>query len=162
MLTLREVTKGDLEIFFTQQLDAESNRMAAFTVEDPFDRDAFDEHWARIFGDDTIVKRTIVDDERVAGYISTFQREGDREISYWIGKAHWGNGIASKALAAILTEVSERPLHARAAKDNVASIRVLEKCGFENIGDDRAYSNARGEDVEEFIFVLNGHDDRTP
>jgi RimJ/RimL family protein N-acetyltransferase len=47
-----------------------------------------------------------------------------------------------------------RPLYARAAKDNSASIRVLEKCGFTISGEDKGFSNARGEDVEEFILKL--------
>lgn len=47
-----------------------------------------------------------------------------------------------------------RPLYARAAKDNVASIRVLEKCGFRISGYERAFANARGEEIEEAILEL--------
>jgi hypothetical protein len=42
------------------------------------------------------------------------------------------------------------------AKDNIASIRVLEKCGFEISGEDTAFSNARGQEVEEVILTLIG------
>jgi RimJ/RimL family protein N-acetyltransferase len=47
-----------------------------------------------------------------------------------------------------------RPIGARVAKDNVASIRVLEKCGFEVAGENKGFANARGEETEEFIFKL--------
>jgi RimJ/RimL family protein N-acetyltransferase len=50
--------------------------------------------------------------------------------------------------------LKERPLYARVAKDNVASIRVLERCGFEVCGEDRGFSNARSEEVEEYILKL--------
>ncbi|MDX6482371.1 MAG: hypothetical protein QOE95_142, partial [Gaiellaceae bacterium] len=41
-----------------------------------------------------------------------------------------------------------------AAKDNVASLRVLEKCGFKIVGEGKGFSNARGEEVEEFLLEL--------
>ena len=82
----------------------------------------------------TIEKRRIVVDGEVVGCISSFQRFGYAEISYWIDKRHWGKGIATKALAEYLLEVKERPIYARAAKDNIGSIRVLEKCGFKRAG----------------------------
>jgi RimJ/RimL family protein N-acetyltransferase len=47
-----------------------------------------------------------------------------------------------------------RPLYARAAKDNTASLWVLEKCGFVISGQDRGYSTVRGEEVEEFFLEL--------
>jgi mannose-6-phosphate isomerase-like protein (cupin superfamily) len=45
---LRDVTEGDLPIFFEQQLDPNANRMAAFTARDPADWDAFTARWTRI------------------------------------------------------------------------------------------------------------------
>ena len=44
-------------------------------------------------------------------------------------------------------EVTQRPLHAWVATSNVASIRVLEKCGFVRVG---SHEN----DVEELLFEL--------
>ncbi|MFL5662957.1 MAG: GNAT family N-acetyltransferase [Ktedonobacteraceae bacterium] len=62
---------------------------------------------------------------------------------------------AFMALSAFLFHVKVRPLYARAAKDNIASLRVLEKCRFTLIGKDKGFSNARGEEVEEFILRLD-------
>jgi RimJ/RimL family protein N-acetyltransferase len=50
--------------------------------------------------------------------------------------------------------VSERPLHAHVAKRNVASILVLEKCGFAVIGEDQMSSEITGEVIEEYVMSL--------
>ena len=39
-------------------------------------------------------------------------------------------------------------------KENLASLRVLEKCGFILDGEDQGFTNARGEEDEEFILRL--------
>jgi hypothetical protein len=69
---LRDVTEGDLPVFFERQLDADANRMAAFTAEDPSDGKAFAAHWNRILADETIVIKTVLFDGRVAGNVSSF------------------------------------------------------------------------------------------
>lgn len=63
-------------------------------------------------------------------------------------------GFATSALHQFLGEIAVRPLYARAAKDNTASIRVLQKCGFSVVGEDR-FIAAPGHQVEEFIFGLS-------
>jgi len=126
-VTLRDVGDDDLPIFFVHQSDPESNRMAAFPARD---QAAFDGHWAKIRADPTIVLRTIVVDGQVAGNFVSFEQGAAREIGYWIGREFWGRGIATHALAQFLDIVTVRPLHAVLAPHNVASRRVLEKCGF--------------------------------
>jgi RimJ/RimL family protein N-acetyltransferase len=153
-LILRSVTDDDLEIFFTQQLDPEANYMAAFTAKDPSNRAAFAAHWRKIRNAPTITNRTIVVDGQVAGYVASFVQFGEREVTYWLGKEFWGKGLATRALAALLAEVTERPIYARAAKDNIASIRVLQKCGFTITGEDKGFANGRGAEVEEYILRL--------
>ncbi|HKB46638.1 MAG TPA: GNAT family protein [Ktedonobacterales bacterium] len=54
--------------------------------------------------------------------------------------------------------VTLRPLFARAAKDNAASLRVLEKCGFTIVGEGKGFANARGAEVEEFVLRLSASD----
>lgn len=66
-----------------------------------------------------------------------------------------GLGIASEALRQFLAELTARPLHARAAKDNAASMRVLERCGFVACGAGRGFAEARGEEIDELIFRLD-------
>jgi RimJ/RimL family protein N-acetyltransferase len=153
---LREVREGDLEIFFEQQLDRDALYMAAFTSKDPADREAFQEHWGKILGDESITIRTILYQGRIAGHILSHAWFGDPEVSYWLGREFWGKGIASRALEEFLGVIEQRPLYARVAKDNVASLRVLEKCGFKVSGEDRGFSNARGQEVEEYILKHDG------
>jgi len=153
-ISLRDVTEDDLPTFFDHQRDLDANHMAAFTARDPEDRVAFAAHWTKILNDESITTKTILFDGRVAGHVLSFEQFGEREVSYWIGRDYWGKGIATVALSEFLGHVTERPLHARAAKDNAASIRVLEKCGFVISGEDKGFSYARGEEVEEFILKL--------
>src|SRR6516162_10487947 len=89
---LRDVTEGDLPILFDQQRDPTANRMAAFTAKDPADRAAFTAKWAKILGDDSITKRTILFSGQVAGNIGSFVApwSGQFEVTYWIGKEYWG------------------------------------------------------------------------
>lgn len=151
---LRDVNSDDLPIFFEQQLDKTANQMAAFTAKDPTDNTAFMSHWHKILDDDRIIKKTVLFNDQVAGHVSSFEQFGEREVSYWIGREYWGRGIATRSLSQLLDYVNIRPLFARAAKDNTASIRVLEKCGFKICGEDKGFSNARAEEVEEYVFKL--------
>lgn len=151
---LRDVTQSDLPTFFAYQQDPEANRMAAFIQRDPADRDAFDAHWTKILADAAVTIRTIVSQSDVLGHVAVFGPLEEREVTYWIGKQHWGKGIATKSLQLFLEELKERPLYAHAAKDNVASIRVLEKCGFTLTGHDKAFAKARGAEIEEVIMKL--------
>lgn len=153
-VVLRDIAEDDLPMFFEFQRDAEANRMAAFTAEDPMDKGAFEAHWKKVLSDESIVKKAILFDGNVAGNVSSFEQFGEREVSYWIGREHWGKGIATKALAQFLDLIKSRPLYARVAKDNIASVRVLGKCGFTVSGEDEGFSNARGGEVEEFVFEL--------
>jgi RimJ/RimL family protein N-acetyltransferase len=77
-----------------------------------------------------------------------------QHVSYWLGKAFRGKGLASAGLAAFLQEVTVRPLQARVVHDNAASLRVLEKCGFRISDDDTGFAAGRGEAVREVILTL--------
>lgn len=151
---LRDVVEADLPVFFEHQLDPVANQMAAFPSRD---RTTFMAHWAGILSDETVVTQTILVDGQVAGNVVSFEQFGAREVGYWIGRQYWGQGVATRALAAFLRHVETRPLYAHAAKHNTASIRVLQKCGFAIVGEDRWYSEARGEEVEEFVLKLSAN-----
>ena len=154
-IVLRDIEESDLALFFEFQLEKEANQMAAFTAKDPTDKAAFMAHWQKILSDDSTINRTIVVDGQVVGSVGSFVQFGEREVTYWIDKAYWGKGIATKALTALLGIVTERPLYARAVKDNMGSIRVLQKCGFVISGEDKGFANARGTEVEEYILTLS-------
>lgn len=154
-VTLREVRDGDLPLFFSYMSDPEATRVAAFTSKDPTDRAAFDAHWARIRAAEHILMRTVLADGVVVGNTGVYGPPDDRQVTYWIDRAHWGRGLATAALGALLGLVPERPLHARAAADNLGSVRVLQKCGFVVTGRDRGFAQARGEEVPELLLTLD-------
>ncbi|CAM5474068.1 GNAT family N-acetyltransferase OS=Streptomyces tendae OX=1932 GN=GUR47_13200 PE=4 SV=1 [Streptomyces tendae] len=152
-IALREVHDSDLPVFFRQMNDPEALRMAAFTPEDPADWDAFATHWTKIRDSRDIV-RTILADGDVVGSTAVYGDPGEREVTYWVGRAYWGRGVATAALRALLTEVRDRPLYARAAADNTGSRRVLEKCGFVISVQARGFAPARGEEIDEVVLHL--------
>ena len=151
---LRVVLPDDLPILFEFERDPDACWMAAFTAEDPDDRAAFMAHWARILADTTVTTRAIICDGQVAGSIACFLRSGTPEVGYWLGKRYWGQGVATRALALFLRQVTRRPIYARVVKDNAASLGVLRACGFALHSEDRGYANARHAEVEEYILRL--------
>jgi RimJ/RimL family protein N-acetyltransferase len=124
---LRDVVADDLPALFEHQSDLDANRMAAVN---PRSRGDFTAHWLKILDDRTVVARAILADGVLVGHVSCFRMDGQDAVGYWVAKEHWGRGIATRALALLLRQVAVRPLYARVASHNVASIRVLERCGF--------------------------------
>ncbi|MEU0878629.1 GNAT family N-acetyltransferase [Lentzea sp. NPDC005914] len=154
-VTLRPIEDSDLDTVFEFMRDPESVRMAAFTAADPDDREAFDAHWRKVRARTDVTNRVIVGDGRVVGTIAAFVMEGDTEVTYWIDRSVWGQGVAGRALALLLEEVTVRPIYGRCASDNAGSMRVLTKAGFEKVGTDTGYANARKEEIEETILRLS-------
>jgi RimJ/RimL family protein N-acetyltransferase len=152
-VVLREVHDSDLPVFFRQMNDPEAVRMAAFTVQDPADWDAFQALWKRIRSSEDVA-RTVLADGDVVGSAAVYGEPGEREVTYWVDRAYWGRGVATAALRGLLAEVPERPLYARAAADNQGSLRVLEKCGFRITARARGFANARGEEIDEAVLAL--------
>jgi RimJ/RimL family protein N-acetyltransferase len=150
LVLLRDVIESDLPIFFEQQLDPEATALAAFPSRD---RESFMAHWTKIMADESVILKTILFNGQVAGNIVCWEQAGEREVGYWLGREFWGKGIATKALSEFLNQVKTRPLVAHVAKQNIASQRVLEKCGFIFIGEDK-FLDKRGTELEEFILRL--------
>ena len=143
-LALRPVDASDLDAIFEQMRDPESVRLAAFTAEDPNDRGAFDAHMAEVMSSSENRLRAIIRDARLVGTISSYPSEGATEVTYWIDRGCWGQGIATRALGLLLEEISVRPIRARAASDNAGSLRVLQKAGFHPIGTELSFARGPG------------------
>jgi RimJ/RimL family protein N-acetyltransferase len=151
-VALRGLEDADLDTVFEFMRDPESVRMAAFTAEDPDDREAFDAHMR---ANPETINQVVLSDGQVVGTIACFVMEGDTEITYWIDRAVWGQGVAGRAVALMLELVTTRPLHARAASDNAGSLKVLTKAGFEVVGTEVSYAAGRKAEIEETILVLS-------
>ncbi len=151
-----KTVKEDLDHFFQFQLDPEASFLAAFTPKDPTDKEAYIKKYAKFLTDPAITMLTIKVDGNIAGSVSKFVIEEEAEVTYWIDKKYWGQGIATAALQEILRIEQVRPIYGRTAFDNYASQKVLEKCGFVKMGTDSGFANARQTIIEEFIYKLNG------
>jgi RimJ/RimL family protein N-acetyltransferase len=154
-ITLRPVKPSDLATFYEHQLDPEAIRMAAFVSEERKDKAAFLAHWNKILTAPRTTNRAILVGGQVAGHIACYPQGAAMEVTYWLGREFWGKGIATRALEQMLRLVAERPMAARAATDNVASLRVLQKCGFKIVGKDHGFAPGRQEDTEEYILRLD-------
>ncbi len=148
---LRDVVEDDLPIFYAHQLDPDATQMAAFPSRP---RDAFMDHWARVLANTDNIHQTILMDGQVAGNILCYGPSDEREVGYWLGREYWGQGVATDALAQFLALVPTRPLYAHVVRHNVASRRVLEKCGFRVLREEMSLPDATGAPVEEFLLVL--------
>jgi len=85
--------------------------------------------------------RLLFDGPHDASKIETHgtNRPVDAEISYWLGRQHWGQGIAGAVIRLFtLLAFQKRPLasiFARVDEANTASRRALEKAGYRDEGD---------------------------
>jgi RimJ/RimL family protein N-acetyltransferase len=143
---LRDVVEEDLPAFYEHQRDPEAAAMAAFPSRD---REAFMAHWAKTLANESNLLWTIESKGEVAGNIGCWKADGHTFVGYWIGRDYWGRGLATQALAELVGMVEARPLHAHVASSNVASIRVLEKNGFVEVG-----RHTADDGIEELVLEL--------
>lgn len=138
---LREAQPLDVATLFAFESDPAWRTMAMVK---PRTREAFEAIWEKVFQDQAasagapretspqhrVILANIGRGWEVCGAIGCRRTDEGWSVGYGLGAAYWGRGIASRALALLLADVKRRPLLARAAASNAASIRVLEKNGF--------------------------------
>ena len=60
------------------------------------------------------------------------------EIGYWIGEPYWNKGIATKAVSLVTSygfnKLDLLRIHTGVFEYNIASMKVLEKCGYKKDG----------------------------
>lgn len=153
-LRLRPLTDADLDQVFEWERDPVAVQLAAFTRADPSDRAAFDAHHRRVLADGANIRLGVEVDGRLVGTVGSFTLDGDREVTYWIDPARWGEGLATAALVALLALDPTRPIFGRVAEHNVGSATVLRRAGFVRVGADSGHANGVGRDVTEHIYRL--------
>jgi ribosomal-protein-alanine N-acetyltransferase len=154
-ITLRPAGEDDLPTLFEIQLDEEAQYLAAFVGEAARDREAYLDKYRKILANPEITTKVVEVDGEVVGSVAAFPMEGDIELTYWIRKDMWGRGVATAAVAALLEDVTVRPIHARVVEDNTGSARVLERNGFVRIGSEDAFAEARQAAVTEITYKLS-------
>lgn len=147
---LRDVRPEDVAVFFEHQADPEASQMAAFKTRD---LEPFIAHWETVLANGAVTTKTIEFEGRTAGNIGCWEQDGGWNVGYWLGREFWGRGIATAALSAFLVLVPTRPLYAHVATHNIGSLRVLEKCGFEPVGDGPGPPDADG--IQEVLLRLD-------
>jgi [ribosomal protein S5]-alanine N-acetyltransferase len=79
------------------------------------------------------------------------------EVGYWLGEKYWGQGIASEALNALVKYIfrnySVNRIFANVFETNIASMKVLEKCGFAKEAIHRNAIIKNGKVMDEHVFV---------
>lgn len=152
-IVIRPVSLDDLEWMYRLQLDPDSNRMAGTY---PRERDDFFNHWEKVCKDPEVTVHVILVGEVEVGCVAAFPRDGDTHVAYWITPERWGQGIATAALRKLLGEVPMRPLYATVADTNLASLRVLRKCGFQRLGTRQVGECSRYPAHTEELLILTG------
>src|SRR3954451_11722512 len=154
-ITLRPFADSDLDALFAWESDPRAVQMAAFTRANPSDRSAFDAHYERVRSDPSNRLLAIDADGEFVGTVGSFTMEGEREVTYWIAPARWGQGLASRALRAFLAIESTRPLYGRVVSHNAASAKVLARAGFVEVGSETAFAPGVAAEVVERIYRLD-------
>lgn len=128
---LRAVRTADLAVFFAQEQDEEAARLANFA---PREREAFMSHWSdRVLGDATGRARAVTVSGELAGNVLAWWDGQHRYLGYWLGREFWGRGVGTAAVRLFLNEEQVRPLWADPVERNVASVRLLERLGFQRV-----------------------------
>jgi [ribosomal protein S5]-alanine N-acetyltransferase len=104
----------------------------------------------------------ILDGEQIAGTVtlSNVVRGPlqSANLGYWVAEKANGRGLATKAVGQVIPvtfgELGLHRLEAGTLIDNLASRRVLEKSGFEEIGIARGYLHIGGEWRDHMLFQL--------
>lgn len=104
----------------------------------------------------------ITDDRELIGGIGLEVQEDvhrrSAEIGYWVGEPHWGRGVASWAVQAVtgwgFSELGVVRIFANVFESNPASIRVLEKAGYQLEGRLRRSVYKSGVLMDSFIYAI--------
>ncbi len=155
-IRLRRTTAADVRMLHAFELDGPSNELAGTK---PRDWSTFHARWTEILADldgtaTGVTPRVILADGVVVGAVNIAPHDGSDSIGYWIAREHWGRGIATRAVALMLTEFTSRPLYATAAGHNHPSIRVLQKSGFEVVSRSMTPETPRTVQRETVLLVL--------
>lgn len=103
----------------------------------------------------------------VIGSVGFNRTVGDTwEIGYWVDKAVQGRGVATEAARALLvwgeTQFGVSKFVAGHFQDNPASGRVLEKLGFQRIGEKMMFSQGRGGKDRAWRYALDASGEVAP
>ncbi|EEA94982.1 GNAT family N-acetyltransferase [Pseudovibrio sp. JE062] len=147
-LVLREMRAGDLERLCAYLGDFEVSKTLS-SQPHPFSEEDGRDYIAQALANNTAENVTwaIELDGQFCGGFKAKELQGAASVGYWLGREHWGKGLMSEALQAVLAYLfEERELHVVRTgvfKENPASLRVLTKYGFKITGEAKHVCRAR-------------------
>lgn len=160
MIVLREYTDADRERLVSLANNQNVSRYLMYTFPYPYTLE--DAEWWIGTGSkqNDVIARVIEYQGLFVGGVGITPQSGWREhlgeVGYWLGEAYWGKGIATAALSQMtdygFTSRGFRKLYSSVLPPNVASTRVLEKCGYqrEAILKDEVQKNGTYFDIHQF------------
>jgi RimJ/RimL family protein N-acetyltransferase len=167
-LALRPVAESDFEDIVSLAGDA---RVAEWTtrIPHPLTREDVAEWHARANHAGTgpgehIFAITLKDNGLLVGVCSlTVAGDGaPAEIGYWIGQPHWGHGYATEAVRRLTVHgfgtLKLSRIDGPVFEGNARSARVLEKAGFEALGQQTLDAPARGGTREAIVYKMERAD----
>lgn len=136
MITLRPFKKSDVTPLVSILNDAEVTRYLSSKIPSPYTPD--DAIWWIEEGSQQGVIRAIEYEGQLVGCIGVnrgeFEYSRSGEIGYWLAKSHWRQGITALAIKQIIhmvfAETDIIRIFGAVFSDNLASRRLLLKCGF--------------------------------
>ena len=143
-IDLRDLDDDDLDAIFETMRDRRALARAAFAPADPDDRVAFDEWMLRQRTDSDVTLSVITEDGGFAGTAAAFSLEGRREVTAWVAPHATGRGVGPAALRLLVAREPERPLYARMAAHDEASVALLTKLGFIEVSGSEAFGPPSG------------------
>jgi RimJ/RimL family protein N-acetyltransferase len=149
-LLLRPPEPADLPVITGLLDDLPVSRMLA-RVPHPYRLEHAEGWFARVNNGPNASERVfaVCLDGRPVGMVGFQDRDGEPTLGYWLGRPYWGRGLMSEAVQAAVgwffENRQEAMLYSGAFEENVASLRIQEKTGFEITGSAQLECVATGE-----------------
>jgi RimJ/RimL family protein N-acetyltransferase len=121
------------------------------------------EHWINIANPTTPIRNfaIVVDGAAVGGIGLVLKEDVSRrsaEIGYWLGEQFWGRGIVTEAVRAVTDYAFATfdlcRVYAGVFEWNLASMRVLEKAGYEFECRMKKSVTKDGQTIDELIYAM--------
>lgn len=166
-LVLRPHRVSDADSIAQSLADFSVSRMLA-RVPQPYDReDARNWLQIRLSGSspDWAMAITTGDDVHI-GIVSLELRGGSWHLGYWLNRLHWGKGIMTEAVDALLDlfvrRMPDTEIHSGVFADNSASLKIQQKLGFRITNCNELFNLARNSMVPHIETLLRPEDLRRP
>lgn len=163
---IRPIRRSDIEALVRYANNPNVARNLEDRFPNPYTRKDAEEWLERIEKQETVSNFAITTSREMIGGIGLHPRpdvyQRTAELGYWLGEPFWGEGIATRAVRAIVawgfTNFDLSRIQARVFESNPASGRVLEKVGFTCEGRLRQSVTKHGVTMDQLIFAMLSRD----